>query len=71
MSEQKWRNEFSKRLKDRIEYLGLSYTEVAKRTGTVQSEISKWVRAAHTPNTYYVIKLSKVLAMDIADLIDY
>ena len=69
--EKEWIYEFSRRLKERMEYLEMSQTELAKRSGVPQSSISQYVNGRKKPSAYVIPKLAKALVCSVADLIDF
>jgi transcriptional regulator with XRE-family HTH domain len=60
---------FARRLQRKMEYLELSQTDLAKRAGLTQSEISQLVNAHTIPRADTVVKLARALNMSTDDLI--
>ena len=69
--EEKWMREFVVRLKHRMEYLGISQSELAKRAGITQVAVSRWLHYKNGPTAMHVVKIAKVLAVKPEYLIDF
>lgn len=69
--EQKWRDEFARRLRNRLEYLELSQCELSRRIDISQGTISMWCNGLATPKAAVIPKLAKGLFMTVTDLIDF
>lgn len=69
--EKKWLKEFARRLTKRMRELKFTQEELASRTGVRQTTISNYVNARHMPLTYHVIRIARVLDMEVCDLIDF
>lgn len=72
IEEKKWLKEFSRRLKKRMKELKMSQYELSERTGIAQPTISRYTTAhASTPSATNVLRIARVLDMDVCDLIDF
>ena len=70
-SEQKWRYEFARRIRERLEYLELSQRELSRRTGIPQGTISRYASGSMTPKADVIPKLAKGLILPVSELIDF
>lgn len=69
--EEKWMREFVARLKHRMEYLGISRRELAKRAGITHDAITKWINYRNGPTAVHLVKIAQVLAVKPEYLIDF
>ena len=69
--EERWMHEFVARLKHRMEYLGISRRELAKRAGITYDAITKWINYRNGPTAMHLVKIAKVLAVNPQYLIDF
>ena len=69
--EEKWMREFVVRLKHRMEYLGITQRELAKRAGITYPAISRWFNYKNGPTAMNLVKIAKVLAVKPEYLIDF
>ena len=69
--DKKWLKEFARRLKKKLKELEMTQEELADRIGVVQSTISAYVNARSVPLTTHVVRIARVLDMNVCDLIDF
>ncbi len=61
--------DIGKALKEQRENAGLSQTELAKKTGIKQQNISRWEANTHIPNVSDCIKLAKFYGITLEELL--
>ena len=66
-----WREEFTRRLKARIEELKVSQRWVAIQSGLSQTEINKLVLGKSIPHATVLVRVARALAVDPGYLIDF
>lgn len=71
MTQLQWQKKFAKRLQRRMEQLGLSQHELAKKSGVSQSSICRYLKAKQLPSAMVVRKLCKTLGMTQSELIEF
>lgn len=69
--EERWMREFVARLKHRMEYLGISRYELAKRSGITYDAVTKWLNYRNGPTAMSIVKIAQVLAVKPEYLIDF
>ena len=69
--EQKWKDEFARRLRWRLDELEMSQCELSRRIDIPQNSISTWCNGKVTPKAAVIPKLAKGLSMKVSDLIDF
>ena len=69
--EEKWMREFVARLKHRMEYLGITQRELAKRSGLTYVAINRWLHYKNGPTAMNIVKIARVLAVNPEYLIDF
>ena len=69
--DKKWLKEFARRLKKRLKELEVTQEELADRIGVVHSTISTYVNARSVPLTTHVVRIARVLDLEVRDLIDF
>lgn len=70
MTEQEWREEFSKRVKYKMDLLNMSQRELAKRSGVAEGSLSRYLGCLRTPRADTVVNISKALKCKVAELIE-
>lgn len=68
---QKYANEFARRLNARMEKLRISQARLSYITGISQGSISKYIRGDSIPRRDTATRLAFGLAMPVEDLIDF
>lgn len=73
IEEKIWAKEFARRLKKRMKELKMKQPELAERTGLTQPTISRYLgsKPLHIPSATNVLRIARVLELDVADLIDF
>ena len=69
--EERWMREFVARVKHRMEYLGITQRELAKRAGITAPAINSWFRYRNGPTAMHLVKIATVLAVKPEYLIDF
>lgn len=69
--EKKWLKEFARRLQKRMKKLKMTQKELEERTGVSDASICGYINARHIPKVTHVIRIARVLDMDVRDLIDF
>ena len=64
------RDVFNKRLKDLRLEVGLTQTELAKRIGATQRQVSFWESGQIEPNIFWLIKLADFFDVQIDYLVE-
>lgn len=65
MTEQECRLEFGYRLRMMLLHRGMSHSELCRRTGITNPQLSNYIRGKTTPTFYIVDKIAKVLGCSI------
>lgn len=69
--EEKWLREFAARVENRMMYLGLNQTELAKQTKVSNMTVCKWLHGENAPNAINIVRLAHALAVKPSYLIDF
>lgn len=69
--EERWMREFVARLKHRMEYLGITQGELARRAKITSPAINSWFRYKNGPTAMNVVRIARVLAVKPEYLIDF
>lgn len=65
MTEQEYRNEFSKRLKSMIKDEEITQKELSKLTGISEHTISAYITSKSTPSLYHANEIARALKKPI------
>lgn len=68
--ERNWLKEYSRRVRSRMEDLGINQSRLAELTGLDNGTIHNMYYGKRIPLVTNAIKVARALAMDTADLID-
>jgi transcriptional regulator with XRE-family HTH domain len=71
MSEEQWREEFSKKLSSKMSVEGVNQLRLAKRSGISEASISKYISGTQTPKVYALMRIAKALNASIFELIPF
>jgi transcriptional regulator with XRE-family HTH domain len=69
--DQKYKQEFAKRLRDRMEYLEIGQRRLSDHSGIHQVTISLYMHGKRVPRADTAAKLAIALAMPVEDLIGF
>ena len=67
MNDEELINEFSKRLKTRLKYAGMSQTELAEKVGVTRNMISRYVNGDSLPTFIILDRIARALNCSIDD----
>ena len=68
LSEDEWRKEFGKRLRKKMNRVGISQNDLALELDITQPQVSCYVNGKVTPSFYIIDKIAKLLKCSIDDL---
>lgn len=71
MDEYEWREEFSARLFDILEEVGMTQKELAEEIGVDERTIRMYKHGDRTPNAYIVHKMAMALGCNPSELVDF
>lgn len=71
ITEEQWRNEFSKRLCTKMSSSGMAQWQLARLTGISEMTISKYMNGRSTPSAYNIRKLAIALNCSVQELSDF
>lgn len=66
--EERWLNEFGRRLKKKMYMRGITQTEVAERCGVTQATVSKYLSGRSMPSAYAIKQIAGLLNCSPDDL---
>lgn len=69
--ESSWQVEFSVKLRSKMKECGITQKRLAELTGISQQVISCYALGKSTPNSYYMLKLARVLGCSVSELTDF
>ena len=69
--EEKWKKEFSTRIKNRLVVLDMTQLELSKRTGIPMTSIYYYVNGITVPKSTVIPKLAKGLMVSVSYLIEH
>ena len=68
MDEDIWRKNFSRRLRRRMEYIGVSQEWLSDKTGISQVTISKYLNGKSSPSGYSMERIARALGCTVGEL---
>ena len=70
ISKHEWKYEFARRLKGRMDELGLTGAELAERSGISQGHISGMLNGKFSPQGYTIYRIAEGLSVEPSYLVD-
>lgn len=68
IEEIEWRKNFARRLRRRMEYIGVSQEWLSEKTGISQVTISKYLNVKATPSGYNLERIARALGTSVGSL---
>lgn len=69
MTEERWNQEFAKKLGRKLDVAGISQKELSGLSGVSETSISRYLAGTQTPKVYVLMLIAKALNASIYELI--
>lgn len=71
MTQKEWSNMFANRVRSRLEYMSMTFTEFVTKLGVSSSKVTRWFTGESVPKATDIVNAAKVLNCKVGYLIDY